>query len=347
MDNRDIAGPVLLSALAGSATGVGGLLVYCFRDVPSDQSISLALSYAAGVMICVSVFDLFIPMAFKSMSAFVFSSGCALLGAALCGALAQLPIPEPDELLAVLTGIGAASREGSKGSSGKSSPLADAGGSPPTSASSSSIARDAQANSNSAHSRSSSSSSGTDAHSVLPLISPHSSASSSSSAGHDLKGHAAWRVGMLLALILTLHNLPEGLAVAAGAQKSPQLGITLCTAIFLHNVAEGYVISVPLLRGLPDKRIAVGIAAVTGLSEPLGALLGVLVLNKAVGPTVVETAIDASLSAVAGIMTMVSIRELLPLSLRHAKAHGPQGRRLVAAGFAFGALSIGATLFVV
>lgn len=83
--------PVILSAIAGSATGIGGLAVFFLPTLPPDHVISLSLSIAGGVMMCaqstahalhsnapvpscVSLFDLWLPYAMRSLSAFFFST---------------------------------------------------------------------------------------------------------------------------------------------------------------------------------------------------------------------------------------------------------------------------------
>jgi zinc transporter ZupT len=379
----DVWGPVLLSALAGSATGVGGLLVYVMGDVPSDRTIAFALAYAAGVMMCVSLFDLYLPMATRSAAGFLTSTACAGAGALLCRALARLKLPEPDDLLAVLTGIGlggggsavgaggSASVRKAAGNSGVGADEEDGGVSPTAAAGSASLYRDSGSHLSGGSSGSSSCGGvgGGAAASAALGFAADGGASAGAGVGLTASGSSAWRVGMLLALILTAHNLPEGLAVAAGATKSDELGLALCAAIFAHNLAEGAVIAIPLLRGLPDRRVAVGIAALTGLSEPVGALLGVTVLSRLVSPSAMGAAVDAALTCVAGIMADVSLRELLPLAGRHAAVAsgaaggdatapgkpppgasgfgGVTGDRLVAYGLAAGAASIGATLLFV
>lgn len=373
----DVAGPVLLSALAGSATGLGGLLVYFMHDVPSDRTIAFALAYAAGVMLCVSLFDLYLPMATRSAAGFLSATACAGAGALLCRGLARLKLPEPDELLAVLTGIGlgggsSSSGVGAGGGVGVRKAAGAGGGvvdeedgavSPTAAAGSASLYRDSSSSSSGGASGSHLSGGATSGGAASPALS-YTAEGGAGGVGLTASGSSAWRVGMLLALILTAHNLPEGLAVAAGATKSDELGLALCAAIFAHNLAEGAVISIPLLRGLPDRRVAVGIAALTGLSEPVGALLGVTVLSRLVSPSAMGAAVDAALACVAGIMADVSLRELLPLASRHAAVAagaaggdvagkpppgvaGVTGDRLVAYGLAAGAASIGATLLFI
>lgn len=315
----DFTYPILLSALAGSATGVGGLLVYLLEDVPSDKTIALALAYAAGVMMCLSIVDLLIPMALRGLGPLLFASCWACVGALLCRAMAQIKVPSPEELMELLMLRSGGGGRGGGGSGGGSN-----GGGGGDEGSGGAGARTPSA----LHCDASPT-----AGQLLPLSSPPAV---------EKQRHSAWRVGVLLAIILTAHNLPEGLAVAVGTHKSEQLGLALAVAIFFHNVAEGAIISIPLMRGVPNRRLAVGIAALTGLTEPLGALLGLSLLQW-VHPAAMGAVVDASLACVAGIMIEVSLRELLPLAMRHASGEAAGGR-LVAGGVLAGALSIGATL---
>lgn len=364
----DIGRPVLLSAIAGSATGVGACIVF-FTGIPSDRMVSLALSYAAGVMLTVSLVDLYIPMALKSLQSWALATACAGVGALLCRALGQLRVPEPEELL-LMVGASLAGRRRAAGgaaggahshiggddagcdSDGGGCPETGGGGDSPVPAPDDGAGAGARHHHHHPHAPSllmEEGAAGGGCAGEGPCGAPAGASAGGGAlaegagGGHPTEHQrfSSWRVGILLAVILTAHNLPEGLAVAAGAQKSHELGLALCAAIFAHNVAEGAVIAIPLLRGLPDRRVAVGIAALTGLSEPLGALVGVLALRRVVSPAAVETAVDVALACVAGIMADVSARELLPLALRHARG---EGARLVAAGAAVGAVTIGATL---
>lgn len=143
-----------------------------------------------------------------------------------------------------------------------------------------------------------------------------------------------WRLGLLLALILTLHNLPEGIAVGVGSFKSEGFGLVLCSAIFLHNIAEGFVIAVPILAATGDRRFAFLITALSGFAEPFGALLGVLVVRSffgAAGAAAMEPALNAVLCAVGGVMLHVSATELVPQALRSG------GAKRTAIGYTAGA----------
>lgn len=97
--------PLLLSLLAGSATGLGGLVVLCGPCAnPSDKVIAFALAFAAGVMTIVSFVDLWWPLARVSTSAFGIASTWFIVGAVLARLFQYLPVPEPEAL--VITGFG-------------------------------------------------------------------------------------------------------------------------------------------------------------------------------------------------------------------------------------------------
>jgi zinc transporter ZupT len=95
-----------------------------------------------------------------------------------------------------------------------------------------------------------------------------------------LEARRAWRVAMLLFVSLTVHNFPEGLAVAASSLQSARLGWTTTVAIALHNIPEGIAIAIPCLAARPDAPwLAFGLASASGLAEPLGAAVALLVLR--------------------------------------------------------------------
>lgn len=161
---------------------------------------------------------------------------------------------------------------------------------------------------------------------------------------------SAWRLGFVLAIVLTIHNAPEGILVGVGAIKSPQLGLTLCAAIFMHNIAEGFVVAVPTLAGTGSKRAALMLTFISGMSEPLGAAVGVLFMRTWFS-TVLEAAINVVLCGVGGIMIGVSLLELLPQAVRFGiSAHGADLTRVytrVAAAFITGGVVMAVTMLLV
>merc|ERR1719456_441213 len=116
-----------------------------------------------------------------------------------------------------------------------------------------------------------------------------------------------------MALVLTAHNFPEGLAVAVSAMDSSRLGVLVAVAVAAHNIPEGIVIAVPLYAASKSRAKAVGWALMSGLTEPLGALCAVLFLR----PWVTERGLQAILCLVAGMMFAVSFIELFPAAWRY------------------------------
>lgn len=121
----------------------------------------------------------------------------------------------------------------------------------------------------------------------------------------------SWRVAMLLFFSLLAHNFPEGLCVAASAKESPQLGITVAIGIFIHNVPEGIAISVPCIVARPESPwLAFWLASISGLAEPIGAIVALLVLRTT------KLELENVLASVAGVMCMVAAMELYPEAVR-------------------------------
>lgn len=124
---------------------------------------------------------------------------------------------------------------------------------------------------------------------------------------------ALLRSGLILATVVGLHNLPEGLATFLATLEDPTIGITLAVAIAIHNIPEGIAVAAPIYVATGSRRRALFWATLSGLAEPFGAVVGYAVL-RAVLP---EEWLSLSLALVAGMMLAVSFLELLPAARRY------------------------------
>ncbi len=114
------------------------------------------------------------------------------------------------------------------------------------------------------------------------------------------------RMGYLILFGIALHNLPEGLAIGAGLEASPELGLAIAVAIGLHNVPEGLAMAGPLKAGgLPIGKIFL-FTLLAGLMTPLGTGIGLLLFS--VSPVMV----GGSLAFAAGAMVYIVNDELIP-----------------------------------
>mmetsp|Transcript_18664 Transcript_18664/g.39244 ORF Transcript_18664/g.39244 Transcript_18664/m.39244 type:complete len:390 (-) Transcript_18664:848-2017(-) len=120
--------------------------------------------------------------------------------------------------------------------------------------------------------------------------------------------------GFTVAIALALHNFPEGVAVCFGSLRGVSFGATLALAVALHNIPEGAAVALPVYFATRDKAYAVKVAFLSGLAEPAGVLVFIFLTRSAINFTFV----GFMLSAVAGIMTVLSVTELLPLAVKHA-----------------------------
>ncbi len=107
------------------------------------------------------------------------------------------------------------------------------------------------------------------------------------------------------------------MATFIGTLTEVELGILLTVAITLHNIPEGIAVAVPIYAYTQDKKKAFKWSFISGMSEPLGALLTWLILF----PFINDFVLNAMLGAVGGIMVYISLDELLPISRSLAKEH--------------------------
>ncbi len=125
------------------------------------------------------------------------------------------------------------------------------------------------------------------------------------------------RTGFFIALGITIHNFPEGLAVFAGSLTNIKIGIAIAVAVALHNIPEGIAVSVPIYTATRSRRKAFLWSALSGLTEPLGALIAALFLM----PFLSNSLIGVTLAVVAGIMMFISMDELVPVSRSYGEEH--------------------------
>jgi ZIP family zinc transporter len=125
------------------------------------------------------------------------------------------------------------------------------------------------------------------------------------------------RMGLFTALAIGIHNFPEGLATFTAALTDPHLGIAIATAIAIHNIPEGIAVSVPIYFATGSRRKAFKYSFLSGLAEPVGALVGYLILLPFFTPAL----FGILFAGVAGIMVFISFDELLPAAQEFGEHH--------------------------
>jgi ZIP family zinc transporter len=292
----------LSSLIAGSSTGLGGFSVKFINTSSKSPHVSICLGFSAGVMITISIFDLLLPIFYKALhSGNPFSSLFFCFLWFFIGVGAEVCL---SKLLPDESAIGEHLLPFSSNSNSKANK---------------------QKNSNAI-----TNSSGGEA-SIYAV--------SGSSGGSTTKNRRI-RLGFLLAVILALHNLPEGLAVAASNLADNELGFLMTVAIAIHNIPEGLCVACPIYSATGSVWEATKLATLSGLTEPIGALMALFVFSGVNDNGLLEVILNYVLVFVGGVMLSVSIRELIPEAI--ASGHVESMKK----GFVGGALVMGITMYV-
>ncbi|TWI58138.1 zinc transporter ZupT [Halalkalibacter nanhaiisediminis] len=238
-----------LTLMAGLATGIGSLLAF-FTSTTNTKFLSFSLGFSAGVMIYVSMIEIFV----KAQDALVASLGNELgnwmtvagfFGGMILIALIDRFIPKQGNPHEVKT--------------------------------------------------------------VEDMNKPNK----------EVKDRQLLKMGTFTALAIAIHNFPEGIATFTSALQDPSLGIAIAIAIAIHNIPEGIAVSVPVYFATGDKKKAFKLSFLSGLSEPVGAIVAYLFLM----PYLNDTMFGIIFAAVAGIMIFISLDELLPAAKKYDEAH--------------------------
>lgn len=238
-----------LTLMAGLATGIGSVLAF-FTKTTNTKFLSLALGFSAGVMIYVSMIEIFV----KAQDALVGAMGDKLGNWATVGGFfgGMLVIALIDKLI-------------------------------PKRENPHEIKKVEDMN--------------------LP--------------DNAVKDPALLKMGTFAALAIAIHNFPEGIATFTSALQDPALGIAIAVAIAIHNIPEGIAVSVPIYFATGSKKKAFKLSFLSGLSEPVGAIVAYLFLM----PFLNDIMFGVIFAGVAGIMVFISLDELLPAAKKYDEAH--------------------------
>jgi zinc transporter, ZIP family len=149
---------------------------------------------------------------------------------------------------------------------------------------------------------------------IVDKIMPHLHRGASTDKAEGIK--TSWQRSILLVLAITLHNIPEGLAVgvafgavAANLPSATMAGaIALAIGIGIQNFPEGAAVSIPLRREGVSRRKSFFYGQASGIVEPIAGVLGALAV------IVMKPILPYALAFAAGAMIYVVVEELIPES---------------------------------
>lgn len=144
------------------------------------------------------------------------------------------------------------------------------------------------------------------------------------------------RLGVFSALALAIHNFPEGLATFMSAIKDPSYGISIAFAVAIHNIPEGIAVAIPIYYATKSRNKAFWYSFLSGLAEPVGALIGYFILLQFFDDSV----FGIIFAGVAGIMVYISLNELIPTAREYA------GQRLTMFGVISGMMIMAISLLL-
>lgn len=131
------------------------------------------------------------------------------------------------------------------------------------------------------------------------------------------KNKKLYRIGVMAAVAIGIHNFPEGMATFAAFMADPALGIPIAIAIAIHNIPEGIAVSIPIFYATGSRKKAFWFSFASGLAEPVGAIIGYGLMQA----FFTDLTFGIMFSAVAGIMVFISLDELLPTAREYDVGH--------------------------
>lgn len=134
-------------------------------------------------------------------------------------------------------------------------------------------------------------------------------------------GNAVW----LFVFAIAVHNIPEGLAIGVASGIEGGADGTVATGISLQNVPEGLIVALALVTAGYSRMFGLGVAAVSGLMEPIAAVVGSMAVSAS------SALLPWGLAGAAGAMLFVVSHEIIPES--HRRGHETLATTGLMAGF--------------
>ncbi|KGR75540.1 zinc transporter ZupT [Ureibacillus sinduriensis] len=241
-----------LTLFAGLATGVGALIAF-FTSRTNKKFLSVALGFSAGVMIYVSLIEIFVKAKDALVAAHGESQGYWLTVMGFFGGIVFIALI--DRFIPT-----------------KNNP-----------------------------------------HEVKTVEDVHAAESGARVVDED----KLMKMGMFTALAIAIHNFPEGIATFMSAMQDPSVGIAIAIAVAIHNIPEGIAVAIPIFFATGIRKKAFKLSFLSGLAEPVGAIVAYLILM----PFLTDTMFGIVFAAVAGIMVFISLDELLPAAKKYDETH--------------------------
>ncbi len=145
-----------------------------------------------------------------------------------------------------------------------------------------------------------------------------------------------YHTGVLAAIALAIHNLPEGFVTLIGVVDDIRIGVALAIAIAIHNIPEGISICAPVYAATGKKSTALWYTFIAGISEPVGAFIGYLLLHSCITGVLC----GVSFCGVAGMMVYLALDQMLPAARARTDPHWAM------AGFVVGMFCMAVSIFL-
>lgn len=139
---------------------------------------------------------------------------------------------------------------------------------------------------------------------------PHEISKNSSLKKTSIENTKLLKTGVFVAIILAIHNFPEGLSTFISALTQTSIGYSVALAMALHNIPEGIAVSIPIFYATGSRKKAFTYSFLSGLIEPVGAIFGYFVLF----PLISYQFMGSVFAFIAGIMVYISFASLYPLA---------------------------------
>jgi ZIP family zinc transporter len=303
-DHPNVKWAIIVSLGAGLSTAIGGSLVFfpaLLRAVPQSTILGVSLALSAGVMIYVSFIEIFAKSYAEIESHEGMTEGKASAITTICFFGGMMICVGLELLVHWMLKKGGAKHEDICAAHmhvESSTTQPDTSKDPPAGVS---VESEAEV-----------------AIEIVKQTGTEPKSTTGSCSTGDLIGdpaHASTlqRMGLMTAVAIAIHNFPEGLATFLATVEDTSLGASLGVAIAVHNIPEGLCVAMPIYYASGSKAKALFWCFLSGITEPIGGILGFAALQPVMTPMV----FGVIFGMVGGMMVFIVCHELLPAAHRY------------------------------